>query len=80
MLIQMPIVVAHKADCAAADGVGLTVKDMDARAMLNNHDFMKIMMMLRESRLRQPRLYRHRRTIRRKKVHAVQYGHNAPHQ
>ena len=50
MLIQMPIVVAHKADCAAADGVGLTVKDMDARAMLNNHDFMKIMMMLRESR------------------------------
>jgi hypothetical protein len=43
------VVVAHKADRTAADGVGLAVKDMDTRAVLNNHNFMKIMMMLRKA-------------------------------
>jgi hypothetical protein len=59
-------VVAHKAHRTAADGVGLAVKHMDTRAVLNNHNFMKIMMMLRKRSLWEPGLNRNRRTARRK--------------
>ncbi len=49
MLIQVPIVVAHKADRTAADGIRLTIENVNPGAALNNHNFMKIMMMLRET-------------------------------
>ncbi len=52
MFIQVPVMVADKTDRPAADGVGLTVKNVDPCAMLNNHNFMKIMMMLRKCRHR----------------------------
>ena len=80
MFIQVPVVIAHEAHRTAADGIRLTVKHVDARSVLNNHNFMKIMMMLRERSLRQPWLNRDRRSPRRKKIDAVQYGHNGPHQ
>ncbi len=37
----------------AADGIRLAVEYMNARTVFHNHDFMKIMMMFRESGLRQ---------------------------
>lgn len=67
MFIQVPVVIAHEAHRTAADGIRLTVKHVDARSVLNNHNFMKIMMMLRERSLRQPWLNRDRRSPRRKK-------------
>jgi len=48
--------------------------------MLDNHNFMKIMMMFRKRSLREPWLNRDRRRSRREKIDAVQYGHNGPHQ
>lgn len=80
MFIQMPVVIAHEAHHTAADGVGLAVEDMNTRSMLDNHNFMKIMMMFRKRSLREPGLYRNRRRSRREKIDAVQYGHNGPHQ
>jgi len=53
---------------------------MNTRSMLDNHNFMKIMMMFRKRSLREPGLYRNRRRSRREKIDAVQYGHNGPHQ
>ena len=57
----MPIMIADKAHRAAADGIGLSVEDMDARAVLHDHNLMEIMMMFRKGSLGQPRLNRHRR-------------------
>jgi hypothetical protein len=45
----MPIVIANKADRAAADGIGLAVEDVNARAVLHNDNFMKIMVMFRKA-------------------------------
>ena len=72
--------IAHKADRPTTDGIRLAVKHMDPRSVFNNHNFVKIMMMLRERHLRESRFNRDRRPTRRKKIHAVQYGHNGPHQ
>jgi hypothetical protein len=47
--------VAHKADGTAADSKRLAIKHMDPGAMFNDHNFMKIMMMLGESRLGETR-------------------------
>ncbi|EIQ79354.1 hypothetical protein SF123566_9218 [Shigella flexneri 1235-66] len=44
--------------------------------MFNHYNFMKIMMMLWKSRLRKPGLNRHGRFTCRKKIHAMQYGHD----
>gem|GEM_PF-5486924 len=61
MFIHMPVMIAYEAHRAAADGVRLSVEDMDARAVFNDNDLMKIMMMFRKGSLGQPRLNRHRR-------------------
>ncbi len=47
----MTIVIAHKADATGAQRLWLTIKHMNARALLNQHNFMEIMMMLREGGL-----------------------------
>jgi hypothetical protein len=52
MLVQMPVVIANKADRTAADGVGLAVEDVNTRALLHDNNFMEIMMMFRKGRLR----------------------------
>jgi hypothetical protein len=52
----MAIVIADKADRAAADGVGLAVENVNPGAVLHNNNLMKIMVMLRKSGLREPRL------------------------
>ncbi|EHV20494.1 hypothetical protein EC5412_5164 [Escherichia coli 5412] len=44
---------------------------MNTRAMFDNHNFMKIMMMFRKIRLREPGFYRHGRVTRRKKIHTM---------
>jgi hypothetical protein len=75
----MPVMIAHKADGAAADGVRLAVEHMNAGAVLHNHDFMEIMMMFWKRSLRKPWLDRDWRASRRKKIHAVQYCHNGHH-
>lgn len=48
----MPVVIANKADRAAADGIGLAIEDVNARTLLNDDNFMKIMVMFRKGRLR----------------------------
>ena len=67
----VPIMVAHKTDRATGDGIGLPIKHMNTRAMFDNHNFMKIMMMFRKIRLREPGFYRHGRVTRRKKIHTM---------
>ncbi len=62
MFIQVPVVVAHEAHRTAADGIRLAIENMNTRPALNNHNFVKIMMMLRERSLRKPWLNRDRRT------------------
>ena len=61
MFIHVPVMIAHKADRSAADGVRLAVEDVDTRTVLHDHNLMKIMMMFRKGSLGQPRLNRHRR-------------------
>ncbi|KXA02807.1 hypothetical protein HMPREF0208_01409 [Citrobacter koseri] len=50
----MSVMIANKADRTAANGVGLPIEHMNASAMFNNHNLMKIMMMFRKSGLRKP--------------------------
>ena len=71
MFIQMPIMIAYETDRATGDGIGLPIKHMNTRAMFDNHNFMKIMMMFRKIRLREPGFYRHGRVTRRKKIHTM---------
>ncbi|SAY97909.1 conserved protein of unknown function [Citrobacter amalonaticus] len=52
MLIQVPVMVADKANRTAADGIGLSIEYMNTGAMFHNHNLMKIMMMLWKSGLR----------------------------
>ncbi|MNI57817.1 hypothetical protein D3C73_1129030 [compost metagenome] len=68
--------IADKTDRPAANGVGLSIENMNTCSMLNYHNFMKIMMMLGKSSLGQSRFDRHRRFTCRKKIHAMQYGHD----
>jgi hypothetical protein len=49
----MPVVIANKADRTAADGIGLAVEDVNARTLLHDDNFMKIMVMFRKGRLRE---------------------------
>ncbi|EFJ60978.1 hypothetical protein HMPREF9545_00727 [Escherichia coli MS 16-3] len=71
MFIQMPIMIAYETDRPTGDGIGLPIKYMNTRAMFDNHNFMKIMMMFRKIRLREPGFYRHGRVTRRKKIHTM---------
>ncbi|MNC34206.1 hypothetical protein D3C75_826310 [compost metagenome] len=52
MFIQVPVMVTDKTDRTAADSKGLAVKYVDPGPVLNNHNFMEIMVMLRKCRLR----------------------------
>jgi uncharacterized protein YozE (UPF0346 family) len=40
-LVKMPVVIANKADRAAADGIGLAIEDVNARTLLHSTDFFK---------------------------------------
>ena len=71
MFIQMPIMIAYETNRPTGDGIGLPIKYMNTRAMFDNHNFMKIMMMFRKIRLREPGFYRHGRVTRRKKIHTM---------
>ena len=68
--------IANKAHRTAADGIGLAVKHMNPRTVLNDDDFMEIVMMFRERRLRETWLNGHSRSPGLKEIHAVQDGHN----
>ncbi len=71
VLVEMAIVVAHKANGAAAERIRLTIKHMRAGAVFNNDNLIKIMMMLRKSRLRQTRFNGHRRRAGWEKINAL---------
>ncbi|VTM39264.1 Uncharacterised protein [Klebsiella quasipneumoniae] len=77
VLVKMPVVIANKADRAAADGIGLAIEDVNARTLLNDDNFMKIMVMLRKGRLREAGFNSHRRDPGLKEIRTVQYGHDA---
>ena len=77
MLVQMPVVIANKADRTAADGIGLTIEDVNTRALLHDDNFMEIMVMFRKGRLREAGFNSHRRDPGLKEIRTVQYGHDA---
>lgn len=53
MFIKMAIAIANKTDRAAADGIGLAVENVDPRPVLDDNNFMEIVVMLRKRRLRE---------------------------
>lgn len=57
----MPVVIANKTHGTAANGIRLPVEYMNARTVFHNHDFMEVMMVFRESGLRQTRFNRYGR-------------------
>lgn len=77
MFIKMAIVIANKTDRAAADGIGLAVENVDPRPVLDDNNFMEIVVMLRKRRLREAWLNGNSRSTGLKEIHTVQYGHSS---
>ena len=75
MLKQMTIVIANETDASTVERIGIAVKNVHASALLYNHNFIEIMMMLRKLRLRSARLNGNRCIARREKINTVQNRH-----
>lgn len=67
----MAIVIAHKTDAAGAERLRLTIEYVDTRALFHQHNFMKIMVMLRKRRLRHTRFNGYRVIAGRKEISTV---------